>query len=332
MKFRTYEKENEIRIRIKAERGETFDCFYLKKIQEKNLPFISEPVNLKERTADYVYRNRISLKQYMEENHDEEEWEWLLCSILDAVEKMQINHLPLRNICFSKEYIFLKDKRSPEFICLSAENSAISDGPETVVRNIAERASEEYPENILLSAVGDVLRKEGNFFPLRKLKELFRGKMQEEEKKLKMKAAGVREENRQYGKEKKEETEESGFPVLRNLNTNACISICKSPFRIGRDRLNCDLFISSAPAVSRIHAEIITRGNDFYIRDLHSVNHTFLNGEKLDAEREYRIQPGCLIEFAGEKMIFEQKRGSREERIMSGTEEKKERYRIRGIK
>ncbi len=75
---------------------------------------------------------------------------------------------------------------------------------------------------------------------------------------------------------------------------------------IGSLRQKCDCCIENT-AVSRIHAEIIRRDQDFFIKDLRSRNHTFLNGEELVPNEEKHLKNGDEIRFANEKFTFEVK-------------------------
>lgn len=64
--------------------------------------------------------------------------------------------------------------------------------------------------------------------------------------------------------------------LLRNKN-NEIINLTKPVFRIGKEKSYVDYFVSDNTAVSRSHANIITRGNKYYIVDTNSTNHTFVN-------------------------------------------------------
>ena len=60
------------------------------------------------------------------------------------------------------------------------------------------------------------------------------------------------------------------------------------------------------PVISRIHAQIEKRGEDYFLMDLNSTNGTFLNGKRL-ASNEYRqICGGDEIFFAETGYLFEE--------------------------
>ena len=75
---------------------------------------------------------------------------------------------------------------------------------------------------------------------------------------------------------------------------------------IGSLRQSCDYCIENT-AVSRIHAEIVRRDQNYYLKDLRSRNHTFLNGAELMSNEERLLKDGDVILFADEKFTFELK-------------------------
>jgi hypothetical protein len=68
---------------------------------------------------------------------------------------------------------------------------------------------------------------------------------------------------------------------------------------VGRSR-SCDLTLPT-PDASRRHAEIVSDGEIWLLRDLGSTNGTFLNGARIDARE---ISPGDRIEIGGDLMTF----------------------------
>jgi pSer/pThr/pTyr-binding forkhead associated (FHA) protein len=68
---------------------------------------------------------------------------------------------------------------------------------------------------------------------------------------------------------------------------------------IGR-RFDNDVAIES-PRMSRMHARIERRGNDFLLRDLNSINGTSVGGRKI---HEHWLKDGESIEIGGARMVF----------------------------
>ncbi|MDD7543454.1 MAG: DUF6382 domain-containing protein [Peptoniphilaceae bacterium] len=78
--------------------------------------------------------------------------------------------------------------------------------------------------------------------------------------------------------------------------------------RLGKDPQLSDICITGNPAISRKHACIIGKGNQFYIQDCGSTNHTYLEGIRLDEGKEYLLQQHSHLRLADEEWIFEMER------------------------
>ncbi len=94
------------------------------------------------------------------------------------------------------------------------------------------------------------------------------------------------------------------FPALLRVGTEEQISINKPVFRLGKEEKFADYFVTNNIAVSRSHADIITRGQRYFVKDLNSKNHTFLNGEELPVQCEMEIHDGDCLKLANEEFIF----------------------------
>src|SRR6478752_2345542 len=77
------------------------------------------------------------------------------------------------------------------------------------------------------------------------------------------------------------------------------IDLDRLPFTLGRNE-SCDYQILSS-RVSREHAEIVREGGVLRVRDLHSANGTFVNGQKID---EHRLADGDLVVIADVHFSF----------------------------
>lgn len=91
--------------------------------------------------------------------------------------------------------------------------------------------------------------------------------------------------------------------LLRNKN-NEIINLTKPVFRIGKEKSYVDYFVSDNTAVSRSHANIITRGNKYYIVDTNSTNHTFVNEKMIPSNAETEIHHGDKIRLGNEDFEF----------------------------
>ncbi|MCD7884790.1 MAG: FHA domain-containing protein [Lachnospiraceae bacterium] len=96
----------------------------------------------------------------------------------------------------------------------------------------------------------------------------------------------------------KEKTARIDYPDARR----AAI-IGKAVFVIGRSE-ESDFAIPESRAVSRRHAVIQREGSCFYLTDLQSSNHTFLNGRQLVPDQKYALNDGDEIVIGKERLFF----------------------------
>ncbi len=73
-------------------------------------------------------------------------------------------------------------------------------------------------------------------------------------------------------------------PYLIRKRTNQKIDISKDIFRIGKEQSYVDYFVNDNTAISRSHADIVKRGNEYFIIDNNSLNHTYVNGEQIQSQ------------------------------------------------
>lgn len=66
--------------------------------------------------------------------------------------------------------------------------------------------------------------------------------------------------------------------VLQHSSRSFSLEITKDEFTIGKLKSSVDGVIDFTPTVSRLHCKIIKRDGRFYIQDLGSANHTYVNG------------------------------------------------------
>lgn len=93
-------------------------------------------------------------------------------------------------------------------------------------------------------------------------------------------------------------------PYLLRIKNNERIELNKPVFRIGKERSYVDYFVSDNTAVSRSHANIINKDNEFYIVDTNSTNHTYVNGSMIQSNVGTKIEHGTKIRLANEDFEF----------------------------
>ena len=96
----------------------------------------------------------------------------------------------------------------------------------------------------------------------------------------------------------------SRYATLYRTLTDETIQINKPVFRLGKERSYSDYFVSNNNAVSRSHADIITRGQRYFIMDLNSKNKTFVNRAPIKPRQEIEIYEGDNIELGNEEFVF----------------------------
>ena len=72
---------------------------------------------------------------------------------------------------------------------------------------------------------------------------------------------------------------------------------------IGKLENACDAVID-LPTVSRVHAKVRKREEEYYLTDLNSRNGTSVNGRLLRPEEEYLLQAEDEVDFAQARYIF----------------------------
>lgn len=93
-------------------------------------------------------------------------------------------------------------------------------------------------------------------------------------------------------------------PHLIRKKNNEKISLNKPVFRVGKERSYVDYFIGDNTAISRSHANFITREGEYFVVDTNSTNHTFVNGTMIQSNVETTIVHGDTIRLANEDFEF----------------------------
>ncbi|MCH4887764.1 FHA domain-containing protein [Acidaminobacter sp. JC074] len=82
------------------------------------------------------------------------------------------------------------------------------------------------------------------------------------------------------------------------------IPINKASFLIGRSKSLVDYALPEALTIGRVHAELVKESDDYYIVDINTKNGTFVNGERLESQKKYKLNSGDAIKFGKEEAIF----------------------------
>lgn len=96
--------------------------------------------------------------------------------------------------------------------------------------------------------------------------------------------------------------EEEPQPVCKftRTSTGNVLDLDSLPVTLGRGSA-ADIRISGNPYIGRVHMRVLERDSEFYIEDLRSSNHTYLNGRQLTPESPTAIHDGDTVALAKEE-------------------------------
>lgn len=92
------------------------------------------------------------------------------------------------------------------------------------------------------------------------------------------------------------------YPYLRKGLLDDKIYITTDEFNVGKDSSNN--YVIKSPSISKKHAMFFRNKFGYYIKDLNSTNHTFVNDDKLSPNDERLLVNGDKIMFGNEKYQF----------------------------
>ncbi len=93
-------------------------------------------------------------------------------------------------------------------------------------------------------------------------------------------------------------------PHLIRVKNNEKIPLNKPVFRIGKERSFVDYFIGDNTAISRSHANIVSRDGEYFVVDTNSTNHTYVNGGMISSNVEVKLSHGTKIRLGNEDFEF----------------------------
>lgn len=94
------------------------------------------------------------------------------------------------------------------------------------------------------------------------------------------------------------------LPYLVRRSTGEKIMINRNIFKLGKDAAYVDYFVDNNPTVSRSHADILRKKDGYYAKDKGSLNHTFVDGKKLEPETSVKLKSGSLLQLSDEVFEF----------------------------
>lgn len=93
-------------------------------------------------------------------------------------------------------------------------------------------------------------------------------------------------------------------PYLIRISNDEKVFIKMSEVRIGKSTKENDYIITGNKMVSRKHAEIFVEDESVYVKDIGSLNGTFVNGRRLAENEECKLKNNDKLKFADEEFLF----------------------------
>ena len=322
MKFKEKCSNGILTVKVKAGYYEHIDEEELKNF-EKNLPkgFLN-PCEIRNNMAEYQGPLGISLSEYLKSPIRKRTFFIIAAKAVAAMEQAQQRHFKLSNICISPEHVYINiSTREINFIYLPLENTVREGGFKSFFRNFIysvipyDNEDGEFGlrffnylnsrEKLTFRDVNEYIAGE-DFQAVRAVRSYKRDKAIRRSEQSDTSFLSSFGDNEMAGVMFSEDVQEytSDFPMLRSTSSSLKAEINKPVYRIGKDRIYADFFIGSNPAVSRNHADIISKEGCFYIRDLNSTNGTYVNNVRVSDIDEIEIHEGDIIRFANEEFVF----------------------------
>lgn len=91
---------------------------------------------------------------------------------------------------------------------------------------------------------------------------------------------------------------------LRQEETGTEFEITGLVCVLGRSASKADVCVSSNKEVSKCHAKVTFDGAAYWIEDLESLNHTYVDGHQLQPGQRVQLADGSVIRLSGEKFVF----------------------------
>jgi hypothetical protein len=95
-----------------------------------------------------------------------------------------------------------------------------------------------------------------------------------------------------------------GKLILQNQQPCRVFEISKPVTRIGRNKVVCDVVIDNDVTVGRLHAEVHRIDQGYFLKDLDSLNGTYLNGQRLETQTLYKLKGSDVLRLSELEIQF----------------------------
>ena len=90
---------------------------------------------------------------------------------------------------------------------------------------------------------------------------------------------------------------------MTRQKTGETFCISKPSFWIGKDPANVDYCIKDNNAVSRRHVLVTIQNSNCYVRDNHSTNRTYINGQAVQTDTDTLVSNGDRVSLGDEEFV-----------------------------
>lgn len=339
VKHKVKKKECQLTVKVKLSFKEKLNERQLDFFSAKYIGGLMKAKKIRKGVIEYYGPIGISLYERLKKPIRKYDFLFIMEQVVDVVQKLNANALIINNVIFDIKSVFINETtRELQFIYLPLEKiqkeTNILDFIEKIIYSAKplqeedvdyisrfvyfikslkifdEDKVEKYIQGEDRSVVSAIKRynMEQSEFIIDKTSGYYKYSDNEDSE-----ATGLLYDNQATGL-LNEEDEATGllnennkkfyYATLYGCLTGELISINKPVFRIGKEKSYSDYFISSNDKVSRSHADIITRGQRFFVMDLNSKNRTYINEKVLPGRQEVEIFNKDKISFANEEFEF----------------------------
>ena len=316
-KYRIVSKGNIVTIKSKLSFGEQINEREINVFEQQIFRGCFRPRQEGKKTIIYTAPDVVPLISYLKKGVEEETFFLLVAQTIEMTKKIEMNGLYLHNLMLQPEMVFVCERTREVFFVYQPINCRITSG--NVYAFLADTVQYE---------IEDIER-----YIREKCPQAFRKIVKAETGKSGYITNDRSSYERHYHSDSNDEggttllmeEDESGttlltqqeddegdttllqqeerYPILERISTGESVTVRKNIFNIGKEKEN-DFTIINNKAVSRRHAVIERINGTYYLMDKSSTNHTYLNGEMLDAENSYVLSDHDSIQIADEEFTF----------------------------
>lgn len=93
------------------------------------------------------------------------------------------------------------------------------------------------------------------------------------------------------------------YILIRSGSEPVYMPLSKEVTSIGRNPAICEILLDEA-GIGRLHAEIHKNEDKVYIKDIHSVNGTLVNGRRITSNQYFELKKGDQIQIGTRELVF----------------------------